>query len=155
MICFYNDHLVPPILCQILYHTVPEELHLPVVFLQRPLTREGRRYPRGCLLLTEPRNIEIYLNAILSSAIHRQSVAIGVPVFSMWHQLLHTAYHEFGHLEDLRSWNAPEGAYSNTSRERMNEELRADAFAHARIAHLAELDRKVFNRSGWATCRSG
>ena len=26
----------------------------------------------------------------------------------------------------------------------MNEGLRADAFAHARIAHLAELDRRVF-----------
>ena len=83
MISFFSDHLVPPILCEILYHTVPEELHLPVVFLQRRLTREGRKYPRGRLLLTEPRHIEIYLNAILSSAIHRQGVAIGVPVFSM------------------------------------------------------------------------
>ena len=37
----------------------------------------------------------------------------------------------------------------------MNEELRADAFAHARIAHLAELDRRVFQpeRLGYLSIR--
>ena len=143
MICFYNDHLVPPVPCQIVYKTVPEELHIPIVFLQRRLTSDGEPALLGGLF-PEPNRVEVYLDTIFNCALAGERVTIGVPAFRLWYQLLHTTYHEFGHLSDQDSWDAPEGAYEAGGREMRYEEGRADEFATASIAHLAELDQGLF-----------
>jgi hypothetical protein len=36
MIVFHSDQLVPPELCRLLYQTVPEERHAPVIFFNQP-----------------------------------------------------------------------------------------------------------------------
>ncbi|MHB1134517.1 MAG: hypothetical protein ACYC4L_19260, partial [Chloroflexota bacterium] len=58
MIEFFNEHLAQPELCRLLYLTVPEEIHVPVVFYDQYL-EEGIEF--GFLGDCSANGINIYL----------------------------------------------------------------------------------------------
>ena len=146
MITFHNDRLVPPVLCDVLYHTVPEHLHIPVVFLRSPTDRQpGKWYPMGIYTSREPQRIEIYLNAVYRAALLKREIKFGVPPFREWYALLSTCYHEFGHHGDpYRRNDISDAAYTYRGLEYTNAEARADAYAEQMIANLAEKDKCLF-----------
>lgn len=90
MIVFHNDQLVCPELCRLLSQSVPEELHIPMVFYRRGNTR---RYPMG---RCNDDYIEIFLNGILGGGLIESRLQS--PSVAVWFQLLKTCYHEFGHV---------------------------------------------------------
>lgn len=83
MIVFHNDKLVPKTLCEILYQTVPEEFHVPVVF--KPYA--PKRYPgRGKYIINNISWIEIYLNRF-------QELGLSEPAKpKIWRSLLKYSY---------------------------------------------------------------
>jgi hypothetical protein len=89
MITFHNDHLVGAGFCKLMYQTVPEWLHVPIVFNAH--TDEYRT--RGTAYGSYPYRIELNLQGIYYQG------ATGVyPDFGYWKYLLDVAYHEFGHF---------------------------------------------------------
>lgn len=95
MIVFADDQLAPPELCAMLLQLVPEEYHSPVVFFNHP-------HPSGPRVLGEcldgGRRIDICLNAMFREACHRPG---SLPA-ALWHTLLWTSLHEFGHVATIR-----------------------------------------------------
>ncbi len=144
MIPFHNDHLVPSVLCEILYHTVPEELHIPVVFLRSPTDREpGERF-LGAYFGCEPLRIEICLNVIFNAALRREMVRFGALPFREWVTLFGTCFHEFGHRADHYRDELSDAACAYSRREYANAESRAHRYARRMIAGLAESDKRLF-----------
>ncbi len=145
MITFHNDHLVPPILCEILYGTIPVDWHIPVVFLTRPLTDDAdETYPLGGHFPNEPRHIELYLNNVFESALGGGTIRIGSPAVRLWYELLVVAFHEFGHEGNAYLNALPEGAYEAGGLEKCNAEQIAEGYADSRIEQLADWDKRLF-----------
>jgi len=104
MISFHGDRAVPPELCRLLYQTIPEDLHVSVVF------NNGRQHWRGlrgrcCNMNRRDMSwIEICLNPIytgLGWSTHmgaNWSERLGSSTARHWYDLLVVCYHEFGHL---------------------------------------------------------
>jgi|GEM_PF-3031309 len=87
MIIFHNDKLVPPELCKLLYQTVPEEYHVPVVF-------NVGKHEKGIRGMCYWTHIVINLHAVFG---HWGSYSGSFATF-LWRELLGTCYHEFGHV---------------------------------------------------------
>src|SRR5215207_4990259 len=102
MIDFYNDQLVPPELCRLLYQAVPKQYHVPVRFYnrrQKDLYGERGSYPLGSLYSKAgilPWYIEINLNPIFESCGYMRPHA-SAPSTNVWRLLLDVCLHEFGH----------------------------------------------------------
>lgn len=145
MINFINDQLVPPVLCEILYHTVPDDWHIPVVFLTRPGFDEADRfYSLGAHSGMAPKHIEIYLEDIFDEAMRRRRIEFGVSLFRIWYLLLHTCYHEFAHEGDPYLNALAEGAYGAGGMEYENAEAIANRYGNLSIAQLADWDKRLY-----------
>jgi hypothetical protein len=105
MIKFYNDNLVPPELCRLLYALVPKRHHVPVRFhnyRRKDVHGERGRYSRGAVgtnwRWTKPSHIDINLNPIFGVSLYRHYTATSVPSSFVWRDLLEVCLHEFGHV---------------------------------------------------------
>jgi len=141
MITFHNDHLVSPVLCEILYHIVPECWHVPVVFRKRgDRNADTRRYPGACLTSHGGiLRVEINLNSVLDCL----PPPSGSKSFRAWYWTLYCCFHEYGHAADPNLETLPAGAYAAHGREYANSEALADLFAKRMIARLAAYDRRL------------
>jgi hypothetical protein len=100
MITFHNDRLAPKGLCKLVYDLVPDEYHVPVVFYSRKHGEQGamgswhgRRHPFPF--------VKINLHQIWIGGWG----AAWAPAVTLWHELLWTALHEFGHVATERMWD--------------------------------------------------
>ena len=84
MITFHNDHLVSPVLCELLYNTVDERLHRPVIFVPS-------RSDSWALEVVAILDISKYICT-------RFSLMVGLGNLIRGKYLLSVAYHEFGHI---------------------------------------------------------
>ena len=134
MITFHNESLVQPELCRLLTLSVPEELHVPLVFHARRIPDAGRGV-MGQTRWPDPR-IDISLGMVWAS-LWSSSAAL-------WHELLRLCYHEFGHVathwaHDYVSWTeyaACADGYRWTERQ-------ADEWAERRLAIRRDPGRAV------------
>lgn len=124
MINFWNDHLVAPELCEIIYQLVPIEYHQPVVFNAK--VQDWRN--RGTW---NPQLIRINLQTIFYS---------NITAFDYWKQLLLTAFHEFGHAA-TSMYNIEQ--YNNSWDYKWQEERRADSWADRRMVELLRYDKRL------------
>jgi hypothetical protein len=130
MITFHNDYLVPPVLCEILYDTVDESLHRPVIFIPciTNQTFLGEYHDS---------HIDLYLHGIFNHYWPGE--------YKVWKLLLYIAYHEFGHVATVpltdhiseEEYRKEEGAY------RFSEQL-ANDWARKAMLHLAKRDKRLF-----------
>ena len=136
MIAFHGDSLVPAELCRLLYLTVPDELHVPVVFHNRPT------FPlsRGLLGACNGDQIHVNLNKVYDAALWRRNP--GAPTVRVWRTLLETAYHEFGHVATWREIEAVGDAYMSDRGDRYIEGI-ADEWKDQRLAMLLEHDGRL------------
>ena len=136
MITFHGDSLVPAELCRLLYLTVPEQLHVPVAFHNRPTPLVSR----GALATCHGDQIHVNLNKVYNSASRRRTP--GALTVRVWRTLLDICYHEFGHVA---TWHVLEDVgYDYMSyRERMCVEGLADDWRDRRIAMLLEHDARL------------
>lgn len=134
MITFYNDHLVAPEFCQIIYATIPEQYHLPVVIKlksQEDWALHGQ---------VNGLRVELYLNGIYRNGLRGK----GSTDTSLWLYLLWVTYHEFGHL--VTQFDVPalkHYLYEEKGREWSEIESLADAWAYMKIAQLAGHDKRL------------
>jgi hypothetical protein len=137
MLVFHNDQLVPPELCRLLYHTIPPEYHVPVIFLNLP--HPVRPTALGLYFKTE-RRIDICLNPIFRSA----GRTPGSAAFSLWYRLLNTCYHEFGHVaKEHQHWDVSLEDYSYSDRAwRFVEDL-AISWANRKLGELRDHDPRL------------
>ena len=136
MIAFHGDSLVPAELCRLLYLTVPEELHVPVVLHNRPTPLVSR----GALATCWGDQIHVNLNKVYNSASWgRIPRALTVRV---WRTLLETCYHEFGHVATRHECEAVGDAY-RSDRGHMYIEGLANDWMDQRIAMLLEHDGRL------------
>jgi len=117
MITFHNDSLAPPELCRLLYQTIPEELHTPVVFQSRG--------PTDCLGTSSDELVEINLHHIWCDSQYTRKAASRAA--RVWIRTLEVCYHEFGH-------NATREAREGIDQDTYSENLEA----HAYIEKLAD-----------------
>ena len=130
MITFHNDHLVSPVLCELLYNTVDEHLHRPVIFVpgKTDLQALGRCYYRY---------IEIYLHEIF--------ICEPPEIFRLWKDLLCVAYHEFGHIATARlARHVNRQEYESKERGYRYTEQLANNWAKESILRLLEKDKRLF-----------
>ncbi len=129
MITFHNDHLVSPEFCKLIYATVPEEYHIPVILV--PHTKEFRF--RGACSYN---SIELNLQAIFYH---------GYPgEFKLWKNLLSVTYHEFGHKanEHLTNHISIEEYWGYENGYHLTEQLAID-WANKKLLELAEIDTRL------------
>jgi len=134
MIPFHGDQLVPPELPRLLYLTVPEELHVPVVFHNRP----SFYVPPNALGVCTGDQIHIDLNHIYDDA-QRRGGSISVWT---WKLLLDVCYHEFGHVATWGDIQAMRGTY-RTDRVRLWGESLAEGWKNVRISVLLDHDVRL------------
>ena len=127
MIVFHGDHLVPPVLCKLVYALVPEELHIPVVFRTSP---GEYPYTMGCC---HSDWIEVNLNRVLFWALKHN----WAPSVAAWWGLLRVCLHEFGHVPQRGCWPC-----SGEKAEYL--EGVADQWAFGRIWRLAEVEERLY-----------
>ena len=138
MIVFYRDSLVPPELCRLLYLTVPEELHVPVVFHNRPSVYVPSRVLAVCY---GGEQIHVNLNKIYDSVYWGQSGA--AMTVRTWRTLLETCYHEFGHVATWPESKSAGRAYHYNDRVHQYIESLADSWMNQRIAMLLDHDPRL------------
>lgn len=142
MISFYGDSSVPPELCRLLYRSVPEGLHVPVVFRNRRprCSDNGRKYPAGvCKMRRNGTWIEINLNPLYGGVMWRGSLAA-----ALWKTLLEVCLHEFGHVATIDEWYDihPE-AYKNDFKVHQYVERLADKWAAQCIQTICRNDPRL------------
>lgn len=104
MIAFHNAHWAPEPLCRVLYHSIPEELHVPIVFYRNGIDRDRH----GCFGVYYPSweqggpHIAIWLWPHLARKYHGLP---GSATFQVWTSVLLTAFHEVRHR-----WQELQGA---------------------------------------------
>ena len=86
MITFHGDSLVPAELCRLLYLTVPEQLHVPVAFHNRPTPLVSR----GALATCHGDQIHVNLNKVYNSALWERTP--GALTVRVWRTLLGICY---------------------------------------------------------------
>ena len=136
MIAFHGDFLVPRELCRLLYLTVPEELHVPVVFHNRPTPLIGQRV----LAICTGDQIHVNLNKVYNAALWKGSP--GALTVCVWRSLLDICYHEFGHVATQDQFEAVGDAYRSYRGFRYIEGL-ADDWKDQRMAILLEHDGRL------------
>jgi hypothetical protein len=137
MITFHNDHLVAPEFCELIYQTIPEHLHRPVIFntdVNKCECAGERRY--SVLGHTDCRSVTLHLQSI-----YYHGCPGSYPEFSIWKQLLHTTYHEFGHIADTAPHT--EHGYDNDHLEYLEIEKIANDWADVQILKLADVDKRI------------
>ena len=134
---YYGDPLVPPELCRLLYLTVPDELHVPVAFHNRPTPLVSR----GALASCHGDQIHVNLNKVYDAAL-RERKNPRAPTVSVWRTLLGTCYHEFGHVATQAEFEAVGDAYMSY-RGHMYIEGLADDWRDQRIAMLLEHEGRL------------
>lgn len=130
MITFHNDHLVTPEFCKLIYNTVPEEHHIPVIFVPHP--KDYRVRGRCCYKF-----IKLNLQGIYY---------YGYPgEFRLWKSLLYVAYHEFGHraTAHLTDHISNEEYYTYGRGYQYMERL-AEDWANQKLLELAEEDKRLY-----------
>lgn len=149
MITFYRDNLAPEGLCELLYQTVPEQYHVPVVFTNHrnhtdDLWSEWEQFDRGWRLplgSCRDMGIIINLNQLWGSVAWHPTRAISTDV---WYGLLRLCYHEFGHVATRRASKDVTGKqYEARGREYDWTEHVADLWATERLIHLAQHDGRL------------
>jgi len=141
MIQFYGDHLAPPELCRLLYLTVPEEFHVPVVFHSRTDSETEGRWLASCVdgILIHVKLLSIYNEVVVSGS--RMGAAMSVRI---WRRLLEICYHEFGHVAN---WNeiddAVHAAYHHDDRAHQHIEGLADGWGDERLQTLLGHDARL------------
>jgi hypothetical protein len=130
MITFWNDHLVSPVFCKLIYDTVPIEFHVPVVFF--PHTKDfgvaGRCYYD---------RIDTNLQEIFYFFHYKK--------FELWKELLNTTYHEFGHIatDPFHSYLSNDAYETNLQTYYFVEGL-ANEWADHALLRLAENDKRLY-----------
>lgn len=130
VIVFHNDKLVPKALCEILYQTVPEEFHVPVVF--KPYA--PKRYPgRGKYIINNTSWVEIYLNRF-------RDVGLSEPAKpKIWRSLLKYGYHLFTYVRHRVEYDASDGNSDNAL-----VYYDAEQWANYQLSRLLTLDERLF-----------
>ena len=136
MIAFHGDFLVPAELCRLLYLTVPDELHVPVVFHNRPTPYVTRRALATC----RGDQIHVNLNKVYDAALWERNP--GSLTVRVWRTLLDTCYHEFGHVATWDECEAVGDAYMSDRGHSYVESL-ADDWRDQRIAMLLEHEGRL------------
>jgi hypothetical protein len=136
VIQFHGDSLVPPELCRLLYVTVPDELHVPVTFHNRPTID----VPEGAIAAcTDANRIDVDVNDIFYETgrrLAKEAISVG-----LWRRLLEICYHEFGHVA---TW--PEAlacAPYSTDQGKADVEGLADRWMNQRMAILLDHDPRL------------
>ncbi len=130
MITFHNDNLVSPVLCELLYNTVDERLHRPVIFVPS-------RSDSGVRCRCYFRYIEIYLHQIYIDGWSGD--------FDTWKYLLSVAYHEFGHIATAPLiHHVRRQDVENRERAYLFAEQLANDWAKESILRLLEKDKRLF-----------
>ena len=134
MITFHNESLVQPELCRLLSQSVPEELHVPLIFHARRIA-EAERGVMGQTRWPDPR-IHISLGMVWASP---WSSSAG-----LWRELLALCYHEFGHVathwaHDFVSWRE----YAKHRDSYRWVERQADEWAERRLAIVCDRDSRL------------
>lgn len=129
MITFHNDHLVSPEFCKLLYDTIPEEYHIPVIFNPNTL---DRHVAGECSYSSIALNLQI----IYSDAYPGE--------YKLWKEMLTTAYQQFGYkaTRNLTRNVYPEG-YSAEKREHQYVKQLAKDWANQKLLDLAEKDNRL------------
>jgi hypothetical protein len=133
VIQFHGDSLVPPELCRLLYVTVPDELHVPVIFHNRP----NDEVSEGALAVCKGASqIHVEVNRIFSKAVNCAPISVCV-----WSRLLEVCYHEFGHVA---TWQESETSapYWTDEGEEYIEGL-ADRWMNRRMMMLLDHDPRL------------
>jgi hypothetical protein len=137
---------VSPALCKLLYDTVPEEWHVPVVFLRWETSGDPERSSDVATSFCNdicPR-IEIYLNTVLTMGLSKdERIPPGAPSFRVWYALVETCYHEFGHIADPYAQELSKEAYWESEYACSVAEAHADTFAARLMARLADFDKNI------------
>ncbi len=143
MISFHGSNLVPEELCRLLYLTVPEEHHTPIVFDSRKIVPSssyeryplGEHYPDG--------HIEVHLNKLIDAVLDPLQRNHASYASALWYETLHTCYHEFGHhAHRSEVARQPEHVRFDLYRYRWSETF-ADQWAERRIAELGDHDPRL------------
>ena len=136
MIAFFNDHLAPPEVCRLLYQSIDEEHHCPVIFLTLPDPHTSwtlGSYWGDC--------ITIHLNSIYRAT---RTKGVGAPSASLWRQLLSTSFHEFGHhVERDAETRLPQRAYSLDDRAHHFVEALAVRWSERKLNELRDYDTRL------------
>jgi hypothetical protein len=141
MITFHNDNLVSPVLCDLLYNTVDERLHRPVIFI--PCSSDS-----GAIGVCHFRYIDIYLKEIF--------MVNGDWKIGLWQDLLYFAYHEFGHIATIRfARHVQRQAYENKERGYWFAEQLAIDWANEAVLKLFDKDERLFLPSSLGTYFDG
>jgi len=131
MITFHNDHLVASEFCKLIYDTVPDDAHVPVICV--PHTAEYRVVGR-----TDHTTVRLHLQSIYYWGINDGGE------FGVWKQLLHTTYHEFGHIAtEAQIKDVSNEQYQRREREYSYCENLADQWANSALLRLMAVDRRL------------
>jgi hypothetical protein len=133
MITFHNDKLVPTELCRLLYQTIPDEYHVPVVF-------NNGEHRRGVLGTACSDHIIINLHPIFGG----WGGFAGSMAARLWHETLRVCYHEFGHVATATLHDHVSGYEYSLRQEgyRYVEKL-ANDWANQRLAYLLCKDSRL------------
>jgi len=137
MIQFYGDHLAPPELCRLLYLTVPEEFHVPVVFHNHTTSEIDGPWLAVC---AGGKLIHLKLHRIYAD-VHSMSESMTVRT---WRRLLEVCYHEFGHVANWDEIDdALHAAYPHDDRAHEYIEELADGWRDRRLRTLLDHDARL------------
>lgn len=140
MLTFHRDTLAPPELCRLLYQTIPEAYHVPVIF-----TIRDRRQARGSFNdhgAVSP-YIEINLSVIWGNIAWTGGLS-GAMDAQLWYKLLSVCYHEFGHVATEPQWEHIDwSAYVAKKRGYQWVEELADLWKTRRLLHLLDHDPRL------------
>ena len=129
VIVFHNDKLVPKTLCEILYQTVPEEFHVPVVF--KPYA--PKRYPAvGKYIINNTSWIEIYLNRFRDLGWSEPAKP------KIWRSLLKYGYRLFTYVRHRVEYDASDGNFDAPVY------YDAEQWANYQLSRLLTLDERLF-----------
>ena len=142
MIAFCRDKLVPRELCELLYQTVPESYHVPVVFTSHKSHCEevyGRKahFPAGS---AGGGVIAINVNELFG---HVAAVSgAGSLSARMWYGLLMLCFHEFGHVA-TQGHGVGGAEYAAGGRGFLKVEHLASVWATRQMHHLLGHDARL------------
>jgi hypothetical protein len=140
MITFHNDNLVAPEFCRLIYQTIPEGIHVPVIFASHEkhcACRGGWGEWKGYVGHTNGTYVCLHLSTMyyFTRGAYRE--------FDFWKKLLHTTYHEFGHIATYHEFEHRQGMYENDPKAHDNIESRANWWADLQMANLAEHNKRL------------
>jgi hypothetical protein len=140
MITFYNDHLIAPEFCRLMYQTIPEKMHMDIVFTA---SRKQCMNREGANKWTSLGHTNVSTIVCLHLANIYYHVMGDYRDFEFWRQLLSVTYHEFGHKATRPQVRYLESRYEEDNDARNKIESAANKWADMQMATLAEKDKRL------------